>query len=985
MDRYRFSPTELSLMENSPIPLAVYQFIDKRVVTLALSAGFCKLFGYELEEAYYLMDNDMYRDTHPDDVARIGNAAFLFATQDEKYNVVYRTKCEHGYAIIHARGEHINTEDGTRIAVIHYTFEGHYTDEAYGSMDDLSPSFIAALHEQALYQRNYYDHLTGLPNMTYFFELAEAGRSKLHKRGVQTAILFFNLNGMKYYNHRRGFAEGDKLIKAVAEVLVSHFSNENCSRFGKDHFAVFTSAEDLEQTIEVVFAECKQINDGDSLPVRVGIYLDELGAVDIGSACDRAQYACNLNRKAYASEYRYFDEKMLIDAEERRYIVRNIDRAIKEGWIKVYYQAIVRTANGKVSDEEALARWVDPEKGFLSPAQFIPALEDAKLAYKLDLYVLNQVLQKMKRMADEGLHIVPQSINLSRTDFDSLDIVEEIRKRVDAAGIAHEKLTIEITESVVGSNFDFMKEQIERLRLLGFHVWMDDFGSGYSSLDVLQKVKVDVLKLDMRFLEDFENSNESKIIITELISMAIALGIDTVAEGVETKEQADFLREIGCTRLQGYYFTRPIPPETIVERNKTGAQIGFENPDESEYYAAIGRINLYDMAVIAQEDARSYHQYFDTNPMAIIELDENDCWVTRSNRAYREYIEHALNIKLAGHDYLLPIEGNERASLFLNIIRQCASDGNAIVFDEELSAGETSHVLVKRVAVNPVSGTAAVVVAVLASIENARKYTPVTFANIAKALSSDYAFLFYVDLETEEFVQFGSTNTGNDLSAESHGDHFFQSSREKALTLLHEQDRDAFIRLFTKENVVSAIDEQGSFITSYRQYIAGEARHLIMKAVRMSDEERFIIIGVNDIEDQTKEHETLRRMQRDHVAYRRIFALSDEYLAIYVVDLDTNEYEEFSSTGGYENMGFSKGGTHFFSKAREESSWALLADDQPRFVAAFTKENVVATITREGSFSIDYHLMMNGKPVAVSLKAVIVEEQDGKRLVIGVR
>ncbi|MBQ1587092.1 MAG: EAL domain-containing protein, partial [Ruminococcus sp.] len=191
---------------------------------------------------------------------------------------------------------------------------------------------------------------------------------------------------------------------------------------------------------------------------------------------------------------------------------------------------------------------------------------------------------------------------LSRADFNACDIVEEIRKLVDASGMSRDKLNIEVTESVIGSDFEFMKSQIERFRSLGFRVWMDDFGSGYSTLDVLQSIRFDLIKFDMRFMKEFDTSEKSRIMLTELIRMAISLGVDTVCEGVETKEQADFLREIGCTMMQGYYFCRPIPFEKILERYQKVIQIGFENPEESGYYAAVGKINLYDLAILSNED-----------------------------------------------------------------------------------------------------------------------------------------------------------------------------------------------------------------------------------------------------------------------------------------------------------------------------------------------------------------------------------------------
>ena len=294
------------------------------------------------------------------------------------------------------------------------------------------------------------------------------------------------------------------------------------------------------------------------------------------------KFACDQRRGTYVSGFSTFNSLMLRQVETGRYIINHLDQALEERWVRVYYQPIVRSSSGRVCDEEALSRWIDPVKGFLSPADFIPVLENARLIYKLDLYVLDAILEKMHAQAEAGLSIVPHSLNLSRVDFDACDIVEEIRRRVDAAGVPRDRLTIEVTESMVGQDFEFMKRQIERLQGLGFRVWMDDFGSGYSTLGVLQDVHFDLLKFDMRFLQSFGEGAESRIILTELVQMARGLGMETVCEGVETPEEVAFLREIGCTKQQGFYYSKPLPFEEIAERYRQGRGIGFEE-NEGHY------------------------------------------------------------------------------------------------------------------------------------------------------------------------------------------------------------------------------------------------------------------------------------------------------------------------------------------------------------------------------------------------------------------
>ena len=561
---------------------------------------------------------------------------------------------------------------------------------------------------------NYYDLLTGLSGMTHFFEVARQKRAELVKAGGRPAFLYLNLSGLKFYNQRHGFSEGDRLLRGFSQLLTAAFGSENCSRFGQDHFAVFAEAEGLEDKLRALFERWSAENGEDCPAILAGIYSDSAENVDVSTACDLARIACDEPGHSYVSSIHYYDTAMLCRAEREQYIISHLDQALEKRWVQVYYQPIVRASNGRVCDEEALARWIDPVRGFLSPADFVPILEEAKLIYKLDLYVVDRVLEKLKRQRDAGLHIVPQSVNLSRSDFDACDIVSQIVGRVDGAGFAHSVLTIEITESTVGGDFDFIRRQALRFRELGFPVWMDDFGSGYSSLDVLQSMPVDLIKFDMRFMQQFDHGDKSRIILTELMKMAIGMGIDTVCEGVEREDQVAFLREIGCSKLQGYFFTKPLPMDEILERYETGRQIGFENPREAAYYDSIGRINLYDLAVLSKEGDDSLQHYFSTVPMAIIEVQGGGSRFTRSNQAFRDFMRRYFDAALSGSDnaFVQPPEGAGRT--FVRALRDYCGREGRVVFDEILPDGSVAHVFLRHIAQNPVTGTTAAAVAILA-------------------------------------------------------------------------------------------------------------------------------------------------------------------------------------------------------------------------------------------------------------------------------
>ncbi len=579
---------------------------------------------------------------------------------------------------------------------------------AFKRMRDQLKLYIENLNHQILY-----DRMTDLPNMRHFFNLANNGKERILEAGHEPVMIYIDIIGIRYFNRQYGFAMGDKMIITFARILEKHFGKERVCRFGGDHFTAFCEEEYVDEIIQKVLEECKAGVDGKEISIRVGLCRNSLEDVAENVACDRAKFAADTKKGELSSTVTYYDENMLKQNEINVHIIQNIDRAIEEGWIKVYYQPIVRASSGTVCDEEALARWIDPKLGFLSPGLFIPALEEYKLIYKLDLYVLEQVLKKMKLQKEKGYYVVSQSINLSRMDFESCDIVEEIRKRVDAEGIDHSLISVEITESVIGERFEFMKEQIKRFRSLGFPVWMDDFGSGYSSLDVLHQLHFDLIKFDMRFMERFDEGEEGKIIVTELVNMAMSLGMDTLCEGVELAEQAEFLREIGCTRIQGYYYGKPATFEDTVARIENEGDLAYEIPEEAGYYASIGRLNLYDFSAVSNESGDLLTQYFNTLPMCIMEVNGSKLWYCRCNRSYREFLKRTIGMEYNTDERDI-LEFDERiGSTFFTAVMQCGRDGSRIVVDEKVGTDTVVHTLVRRIAVNPVTGTAAVAVAIL--------------------------------------------------------------------------------------------------------------------------------------------------------------------------------------------------------------------------------------------------------------------------------
>ena len=274
---------------------------------------------------------------------------------------------------------------------------------------------------------------------------------------------------------------------------------------------------------------------------------------------------------------------------EEAYVVSHIEKAVEQGWIQVYYQPVIRSLTGDVCSAEALARWQDPERGMLSPGSFIPALEAAHRIDVLDRFVMECVARDLQRRMERGLPCVPVSFNLSRQDFSCFRPAEVLEEIADRHGVLHHFFRAEVTETALVDDEKRIIEAVKALRAKGFSVMLDDFGTGYSSLAVLTAYPIDELKLDRQFIRDF--SERTQTVIRSIVLMAKTLGIHTLAEGVETREQLEFLQQIGCEKIQGYYYAPPMPFEKLLN-HLSARRIRMEDFSEGQVYERAGLANL---------------------------------------------------------------------------------------------------------------------------------------------------------------------------------------------------------------------------------------------------------------------------------------------------------------------------------------------------------------------------------------------------------
>ena len=374
-----------------------------------------------------------------------------------------------------------------------------------------------------------------------------------------------------------------------------------------------------------------------TLELKAGVNELDEAAHDAAAAIDLAKVACESIKSHFDLGIRFYDSELDQEISMNEYVVNNIDHAIEQGHIKVFFQPIIRTMTGHVCDFECLCRWDDPTHGLLPPSAFIAALERFHMIDKVDVCVVRQACAHQAALMAAGKPLVPVSVNLSRLDFQLTDMFAVVEEAVAEAGIPRGMLNIEVTESALDDGAGEFDKQLARFREAGYEVWMDDFGSGYSSLNLLKDYRFDTLKIDMAFLAGFEDNPKSREIIVTVVDMAKKLGIRTLIEGVETRQQYRFLQRIGCEMLQGFYFGKPRPYD-----EEAFAELTEENALERAYFDALGSVNLLglpsgdegDVAAgyVTESESRS-------TPMALVEHRDGAYRYLSANEAYLKLIE----------------------------------------------------------------------------------------------------------------------------------------------------------------------------------------------------------------------------------------------------------------------------------------------------------------------------------------------------------
>lgn len=410
------------------------------------------------------------------------------------------------------------------------------------------------------------DELTGLPNLNSFQNSVSELLSNPSVDISSKRFLFMDIENFKNYNEKYGFKNGNKILRIIGKMIMDFFPDEITARFSDDHFIAFVDSRNLEKRLKILKEKISAVEASVNLKLKCGIYAPSDREASPAIALDHARYACESIKKHFSFDVAEYNKDMDTDFHRKQYIINNLDSALKNNYIKAYYQPVVWAESGKLCGAEALARWISPDYGLLSPAEFIPILEEYHLIHKLDMHVLKTVCKDLHEAYKNNYPILPISINFSRLDFEVADPVSALSHCIRQYKLSKENIHVEITESALSKTNIKLKKAMEDFRARGYSLWLDDFGSGYSGLNVLKEFSFDTMKIDMTFLERFSENEKTRPILSSIISLAQKIGMQTLTEGVETEEACAFLRSIGCLRLQGYLFGKPMPKEEFLAK-----------------------------------------------------------------------------------------------------------------------------------------------------------------------------------------------------------------------------------------------------------------------------------------------------------------------------------------------------------------------------------------------------------------------------------
>lgn len=412
----------------------------------------------------------------------------------------------------------------------------------------------------------YTDNLTGANTIDKF--VIDANKILCKNTQVKYALLYIDIDKFKYINDLFGYEVGNEILRNLTKIIKRNiFEEEMFARISADNFIIimkYIEEEDITKRLKTIFEELDLFNNNQEekykLVLSCGIYFILPEDRDINSIIDRANIPHKMAKGGHKSSYAFYDNKIHDQEIKEKEMENTMFSSLENKEFIIYLQPKIELNTGEIQGSEALVRWKRPDKGLIPPNEFIP-FERNGFVINLDLYVLEEVCIYLRKWIDAGINPVTVSVNVSRIHLYCNNFIETYKNIIDKYNIPAKYIELELTESIIFDNFDILIDIMNNLKKIGFLISMDDFGSGYSSLNMLKEIPMDILKLDQKFIMETYNSKRSKIIVTKVIEMAKELGMKVISEGVETEEQFKLLKEVKCDMAQGYLFGKPMPIE----------------------------------------------------------------------------------------------------------------------------------------------------------------------------------------------------------------------------------------------------------------------------------------------------------------------------------------------------------------------------------------------------------------------------------------
>lgn len=498
-----------------------------------------------------------------------------------------------------------------------------------------------------------FDPLTKIYNRTAFYR--EAKKLITHNKDVSYDLACFDIDRFKIINDIYGSSVGDELLIYIANTGIRRMKQHHglIGRLNGDLFAIVVAHQDNieEILLQEMNEDINNFNLGINIVISFGYYnIDDL-SLPINNMCDRAMMAIKKVKDKYNTSYATYDDELRDQVLEEQRIIDEMDHALENDEFIPYYQPKFNMVTRTYIGFEALMRWISPIRGLIPPSTFIPVFEKNGFISKVDRVIWKKVCQDMDMFRREGRILLPVSVNVSRIELYDLDLGESILSLLKEYNIDIDLFQLEITETAYMQDSSQMIEAVNRLKDLGFTILMDDFGSGFSSLNILKELPFDVIKIDLAFLEHFDINNKAEKILKSVVQMAKRLNMEVIAEGVETRLQEEFLIELGCNRAQGYRFARPANIQEIARMIDSGIIKVGDVKDEDRTIVNIddllttvhqqGEIDWYRQALL-ELDAQIFEYDFKRDNMIVFDtpIKNND-----SNLAKMEIPNYSHNIE----------------------------------------------------------------------------------------------------------------------------------------------------------------------------------------------------------------------------------------------------------------------------------------------------------------------------------------------------